>query len=135
MAHKYVLAQEQGEPQVMLWGTGEPTREFLYVDDGDRALLLAAERCETSEPFNVGAGTETRIRDLAEMVSQLVGYEGETVWDSSRPDGQPKRYLDVSRVRDWIGFEADVPLKEELRRTIESFAASLAPRAGATEPR
>ncbi len=112
-------------PQVVLWGTGEPTREFLYVDDAARALLLAAEHADTSEPFNVGTGTETRIRDLADAVSRLAGYEGETVWDSSRPDGQPRRFLDVSRAREWIGFEAMVELEEGLRQTIESFREGL----------
>jgi len=121
MIHKYVLASERDEPQVVLWGTGEPSREFLYVDDAARALLLAAERYEGSEPFNVGTGVETRIRDLAETISRLAGYEGETVWDSSRPDGQPRRYLDVARARDRIGFEAEIGLEEGLRRTIESF--------------
>jgi GDP-L-fucose synthase len=124
MVHKYVVAQERGEPEVVLWGTGNPTREFLYVDDAARALILAAEHAETSEPFNIGTGTETSIRDLAETISSLVGYEGETVWDSSRPDGQPKRYLDVSRAREWIGFEAEVGLEEGLGRTIESFRES-----------
>jgi GDP-L-fucose synthase len=124
MVHKYVKAQEDGEPQVTLWGTGSPSREFLYVDDAARALLLAAERSPGSEPFNVGTGVETRIRDLAETISELVGYEGETIWDSSRPDGQPTRYLDVSRARERIGFEAEVPLEEGLRRTIESFRDS-----------
>src|SRR4051794_15948298 len=121
MIHKYVVAADRGEPQVVLWGSGEPTREFLYVDDAARALLLAAERCQTSEPFNVGTGTETRIADLADVISRLVAYEGETVWDRSRPDGQPRRYLDVSRARDWIGFDAEMPLEEGLRRTIDSF--------------
>jgi GDP-L-fucose synthase len=124
MVHKYVKAQEGGEPQVTLWGSGSPSREFLYVDDAARALLLAAERSPGSEPFNVGTGVETRIRDLAETISDLVGYEGETIWDSSRPDGQPTRYLDVSRARERIGFEAEVPLEEGLRRTIESFRDS-----------
>lgn len=128
MVHKYVRANKDGEPQVTLWGTGRPSREFLYVDDAARALLLAAERCETSEPFNVGTGIETRIRHLAELISELVGYTGETVWDSSRPDGQPTRYLDVSRAREWIGFQAEVSLEEGLRRTITSFSAPVAAR-------
>ena len=121
MIRKYVEAAERGEEQVVLWGTGEPSREFLYVDDAARALLLAAERLDTSEPVNVGTGTETRIRDLAETIERLVGYEGETVWDSSRPDGQPKRFLDVHRARELMGFEAQVGLEEGLRRTIASF--------------
>jgi len=125
MVHKYVVAAEREEPEVVLWGTGEPSREFLYVDDAARALVLAAEHADTSEPFNVGTGVETKIRDLAEMVCYAVGYEGKTVWDASRPDGQPVRYLDVSRARETIGFEAQMPLEEGLRRTVESFRASM----------
>jgi len=126
MIHKYVVAVERAEPEVVLWGTGEPSREFLYVDDAARALLLCAERLDTSEPVNVGTGTETRIRDLAESISKLTGFDGETSWDTSKPDGQPKRYLDVSRARKLVGFEAEMPLEEGLRRTIESFRGSLA---------
>lgn len=121
MIRKYVEARERGDEQVVLWGTGNPSREFLYVDDASRALLLAAERLTTSEPVNVGTGTETRIRELAETIERLVGFEGETVWDASKPDGQPKRFLDVTRARELMGFEAQVPLEEGLRRTIESF--------------
>jgi GDP-L-fucose synthase len=124
MIHKYVVAAERGDPRVVLWGTGNPTREFLYVDDAARALLLAAERADTSEPFNVGAGAETRIRELAEMIGELAGYAGETEWDASRPDGQARRYLDVTRAREEIGFEAEIPLAEGLRRTIESFRSN-----------
>jgi len=123
MVHKYVVATEQAEPEVVLWGTGEPSREFLYVDDAARALLLCAERLDVSDPVNIGTGTETKIRDLAETISELAGYEGKTIWDTSRPDGQPKRYLDVSRAKELIGFEAEMPLEEGLRRTIESFRA------------
>jgi GDP-L-fucose synthase len=127
MVHKYVVATEKGEPEVVLWGTGEPTREFLYVDDAARALVLCGERLDVSDPVNIGTGKETRIRDLAETISDLTGFEGKTVWDSSRPDGQPKRYLDVSRARELIGFEAEMPLDEGLRRTIESFRAAERP--------
>jgi GDP-L-fucose synthase len=126
MIHKYVLAVERGEPEVVLWGTGEPSREFLYVDDGARALLLCAERLNSSEAVNIGTGVETKIRDLAESISRLTGFEGQTVWDSSRPDGQPKRYLDTTRARTLIGFEAQTPLEEGLKPTIESFRGSLA---------
>jgi GDP-L-fucose synthase len=126
MIHKYVLAAERGDSEVVLWGTGEPSREFLYVDDAARALLLCAERLDTSEPVNIGTGTETKIRDLAESICKLTGFEGETIWDTSRPDGQPKRYLDTSRARELIGFEAATSLDEGLRRTIESFRGSLA---------
>ena len=107
MIHKYVAATERGDPEVVLWGTGKPSREFLYVDDAARALLLCAERLEVSDPVNIGTGKETSIRDLAETIAHLVGFEGKTVWDDSRPDGQPKRYLDVTRARELIGFEAE----------------------------
>jgi GDP-L-fucose synthase len=127
MVHKYVVATEREEPEVVLWGTGEPSREFLYVDDAARALVLSAERLDSSEPVNIGTGKETRIRDLAETISELSGFGGKTVWDSSRPDGQPKRYLDVARARDLIGFEAETPLEDGLRRTIESFRAERSP--------
>jgi len=121
LIRKYAEAHDRGDEVVTLWGTGSPTREFLYVDDAARALLLAAERLESSEPVNVGVGRETRISELAEMISRLVGFEGETEWDASRPDGQPKRYLDVSRARDLFGFEARVTLEEGLERTTAAF--------------
>src|ERR687897_1091089 len=117
MVHKYVRAAEQGDDKVVLWGTGKPTREFLYVDDAARALILCAERLNVSDPVNIGTGKETSIRELAERISELAGFEGETVWDDSRPDGQPKRYLKVDRARELIGFEAEMPLEEGLRRT------------------
>ena len=121
MIRKFVEAQERREGTVTLWGTGKPSREFLYVDDAARGLLLAAERLDTSDPVNIGTGRETRISELAELLKGIVGYEGELVWDTSRPDGQPTRYLDVSRARELMGFEAEVPLEEGLRRTVASF--------------
>ena len=123
MIRKFVEARDAGHEEVVLWGTGEPSREFLYVDDAARALILAAERLGTSEPVNVGTGVETRIRDLAAIIRSLTGHEGEARWDASRPDGQPARYLDVSRARELMGFEAEMPLEEGLRRTIQSFEA------------
>jgi GDP-L-fucose synthase len=124
MVHKFVLAAERGDPEVVLWGTGKPSREFLYVDDAARALVLSAEKLDVSDPVNFGTGKETSIRDLAETISGLAGFEGKIVWDDSRPDGQPKRYLDVSRAKELIGFEAETPLDEGLKRTIESFRAA-----------
>ena len=129
MTRKFVEARERGDEQVTLWGTGSPSREFLYVDDAARALILAAERLDSSAPVNIGTGVETRIRDLAELIHRLSGFEGEIVWDSSYPDGQPTRYLDVSRARELIGFEAETPLEDGLRQTIESFRAQQAPAA------
>jgi GDP-L-fucose synthase len=126
MIRKFVEARERRDSEVSLWGTGRPSREFLYVDDAARALLLAAERLDTSEPVNIGTGRETTIRDLAETIRTLTGFQGEIIWDSSRPDGQPTRYLDVSRARELTGFEAEISLDEGLRRTIESFERELA---------
>src|SRR3954453_11015588 len=131
MINKYVDALERGESQVTLWGTGNPSREFLYVDDAARALLLCAERLDSSVPVNIGTGIETKIRDLAAIVAAATGFEGETVWDTSRPDGQPVRYLDVSRAKELIGFEPEMALDEGLRRTVESYRQGLAPPAEA----
>jgi GDP-L-fucose synthase len=121
MLQKFVEAAERDDAQVTLWGTGSPTREFLYVDDAARALTLAGERLHSSRPVNIGTGVETRIRDLAGTIARLVGFSGEIVWDTSMPDGQPARYLDVTRARSVMGFEAEVPLEDGLRRTLESF--------------
>ena len=126
MVHKYVLAAERRDAEVVLWGTGKPTREFLYADDAARALILCAERLEVSEPVNIGTGLETSIWDLATTICELAGFEGRTVWDESRPDGQPKRYLNTRRARELVGFEAETKLEDGLRRTIESFRADLA---------
>lgn len=127
MIHKYVAAADGDEPKVVLWGTGEPSREFLYVDDAARAMILAAEHADFSEPFNVGTGVETKIRNLAGLVATAAGFGGETVWDTSRPDGQPVRYLDVSRAAEKIGFSAEVALDEGLPLTVDSFRHSQAP--------
>jgi GDP-L-fucose synthase len=121
MIGKFVDAVERAAPEVVLWGTGSPSREFLYVDDAARALLLMAERYDSSEPVNIGSGQETTIRDLAETVAAATGYEGKITWDTSRPDGQPRRALDVSRAEREFGFRAEVPLAEGLRRTVEFY--------------
>ncbi len=126
MVNKYVTAAGVDGGEVVLWGTGEPSREFLYVDDAARALILAAEHADSSLPFNIGTGVETKIRDLAELVAAAAGFAGETVWDDSRPDGQPTRYLDVSRAADQIGFRASISLEDGLAKTIESFRADSA---------
>lgn len=132
MTRKFVEAAERGDETVVLWGSGQPSREFLYVDDAARALVLAAERLNTSVPVNVGTGRETRIRDLADTIRELAGFEGEVVWDTSQPDGQPSRYLDVSRARELMGFAAEVPLEEGLGRTVESFRGARPPVAGSS---
>ncbi|MDX6665901.1 MAG: GDP-L-fucose synthase, partial [Solirubrobacteraceae bacterium] len=109
------------DERVTLWGTGSPSREYLYVYDASRALLLAAERLQVSDPVNVGTGVETTIRDLAETIERLVGFSGETVWDPTRPDGQPRRFLDISRARELMAYEPAVSLEDGLGRTIASF--------------
>jgi GDP-L-fucose synthase len=126
MIRKFHEAASSGAPEVVMWGSGNPSREFLYVDDAALALALAGEHLRTSDPVNVGTGVETRIRDLAEMIGRFTGYQGEIVWDSSKPDGQPTRCLDVSRARELIGFEAQVGLEEGLRETVEWFRENLA---------
>jgi len=115
----------ESHDDVVLWGDGSPTREFLYVDDCADGLLLAAERYDGSGPVNLGTGDEIAIRDLAELVAELTGFEGEIVWDTSMPNGQPRRSLDVSRARELFGFEAQTSLRDGLARTIEWYRASV----------
>jgi GDP-L-fucose synthase len=132
LIRKCIEARDNGERSVTVWGTGRPTREFLYVEDAARAILLAAEKLETSEPLNAGSGQEVAIGDLAQMIARKVGYAGKVLFDPSRPDGQPRRCLDVSRAKELLGFSASVSLDEGLDRTIAWYQASLAtPRARA----
>ena len=133
LIRKFIDASESGADAVTLWGTGTPTREFLYVDDAARALILAAERLDTSDPVNIGTGVETSIADLASIIAELAGFDGEVVWDSSRPDGQPSRYLNVERARDLLGFEAQVGLRDGLERTIRAYRETDRDRALASE--
>jgi GDP-L-fucose synthase len=118
LIRKLSEAQRDDLAQVVLWGDGSPTREFLYVDDCAEALVLAAERYDSPEPVNVGTGIEVSIRELAGLVARLTGYCGELVWDGSRPNGQPRRRLDVSRAAAAFGFRAETPLEEGLERTV-----------------
>ncbi len=111
--------------EVVLWGDGSPTREFLYVDDCAEGMLLAAERYEGSDPVNLGTSEEISIRDLAELIADLTGFSGEIRWDTSRPNGQPRRRLDVRRAEQLFGFRARTTLREGLARTIEWYRASL----------
>ena len=104
--------------EVVLWGDGSPTREFLYVADAAEGLLLAAEQYDGADPVNLGTGVETSIRELAELIAELTGFEGELVWDTSMPNGQPRRQLDASRAERLFGFRARTPLREGLEQTI-----------------
>ena len=110
--------------EVVLWGDGSPTREFLYVDDCVEGLLLAAERYDGADPVNLGTGVETSIRELAETIADVTGFEGELVWDTSMPNGQPRRSLDASRAAELFGFRARTPLREGLERTVAWFRES-----------
>ena len=107
-----------GEEEVVLWGDGSPTREFLYVEDCVDGLVLAAERYDGPEPVNLGAGKEISIRELAELVADVVGFRGTISWDTSMPNGQPRRSVDATRARELFGFEAHTPLREGLERTV-----------------
>jgi GDP-L-fucose synthase len=118
---KCVEAVEAGAPEVTLWGSGQATREFLYVDDAAEAIVLAAERYDGAEPVNVGADFEIAIRDLAARIARQTGFTGTFRWDTSRPDGQPRRRLDCSRAKKAFGFVARTPLDEGLRCTVAWF--------------
>ncbi|HET7321921.1 MAG TPA: GDP-L-fucose synthase [Longimicrobiaceae bacterium] len=118
LVRKMVEARDAGAPEVELWGTGEASREFLYVDDCARAVLLAAEHYEGADPVNLGTGGEIKIRELARVIADEVGYTGEIVYDSTKPDGQPRRCLDTSKALQCFGFRAHVPFREGLRQTV-----------------
>jgi GDP-L-fucose synthase len=113
-----IRKMSESRDQVVLWGDGSPTREFLYVDDAAEGFVLAAERYDDASPVNLGTGVETPIRKLAALVAELTGFEGEIVWDTTMPNGQPRRSLDRSRARELFGFEARTPLRAGLERTI-----------------
>ena len=118
MIRKFIDAQARGESFVTLWGDGSPTREFLFVEDCAEGLALAAERYDDPDPVNLGAGFEISMRELAETIARACGFAGDVRWDGSRPNGQPRRMLDVERARERFGFTARTPFAEGLRRTI-----------------
>ena len=122
---KFYDAKERGLKKVTAWGTGNPSREFLYVKDAARGIVLAAERYEKSGPVNLGSGEEIMIGELVYMIKELVGYEGEVEWDTSRPDGQPRRRLDVSKAKEEFGFESEISLMEGLVETIEWYRKNI----------
>jgi GDP-L-fucose synthase len=118
---KCVEAKENGLDSIEVWGTGKATREFFYVEDAAEAIALAAERYDGTEPVNLGAGFEISIKDLVELIAKLTGFEGKIVWDSSKPDGQPRRCLDTTRAKEYFGFEAHTNFEEGLRKTIDWY--------------
>ncbi|MBV0900416.1 GDP-L-fucose synthase family protein [Haloarcula salina] len=118
---KAIEARERGDDAITAWGTGEPTREFLYVKDAAEGILDATEQYNRSDPVNLGSGDEISIRDLIETIVDLTGFDGDVEWDTSKPDGQPRRRLDTSRARERFGWEATTELEDGLRRTIEWY--------------
>ncbi len=123
MIRKFLEAREAGAREVVLWGDGSPTREFLYVEDAAEGILSAAEQYDGAAPVNLGSGEEISIRDLGALVARETGFPGAIRWDTSRPNGQPRRKLDVTRARRLFGWQAHVPLDEGLRRTIAWYKA------------
>jgi GDP-L-fucose synthase len=121
MIRKFVAAERTGEREVVLWGDGTPTREFLYVEDAAAAIALACERYDGQEPVNVGSGEELTIAELATLIAEKTGYRGAIRWDTSKPNGQPRRRLDVTRAEQMFGFRARTPLAAGLEKTIEWF--------------
>jgi GDP-L-fucose synthase len=121
LIRKCVEAKDHHQPEIVLWGDGSPTREFLYVADAAEALVLAAERYDGNEPVNLGTGEEISIRALALRIAEQVGFGGSIRWDTTKPNGQPRRCLDVSRAKQLFGFEASYSLKEGLERTVDWY--------------
>lgn len=121
LIRKAVEAGERGDRELLVWGDGSPTREFLYVEDAADGIVTAAEKYDGDQPVNLGSGFEISIKDLTEMIVKMTGFEGKLVWQTDKPNGQPRRGLDVTRARDYFGWSAQVPFEEGMRRTIEWF--------------
>jgi GDP-L-fucose synthase len=124
LIRKALEAREAGSREMMVWGDGSPTREFLYVDDAAEGILLAGERYNDSEPVNLGSSHEISIRDLTQLIARLTGFDGEIRWDADKPNGQPRRKLDVSRARERFGFESRTSFQDGLRQTIEWYRST-----------
>jgi GDP-L-fucose synthase len=125
LIRKVYEAKESGRDCITLWGTGKPTREFLYVEDAADGIILATERYNKSEPVNLGSGYEISIKDLANLIAEIIGFDDEIKWDTSKPDGQPRRRLDVSKAEKEFGFKAKVNLRAGLEKTINWYKANL----------
>ena len=123
LIRKMIEARDSGAAEVTLWGDGTPTREFLFVEDAARGLVLAGRDYNGAEPVNLGTGTEISIKDLAHLVAEATGFGGSIVWDTTKPNGQPRRQLDVSRAREQFGFEAETSFADGLAQTVAWFEA------------
>ncbi|MBN1438996.1 MAG: GDP-L-fucose synthase [Anaerolineales bacterium] len=127
---KCLAAKESGSPEVVMWGDGSPTREFLYIEDAARGILMAVERYDDSLPANLGSGQEIRIKDLVNKLAGILEYTGKITWDTSKPNGQPRRLLDVTRAKEKFGFSAEISFDEGLRRTVDWYLSARAARKG-----
>lgn len=125
LIRKCAEAQQNGKPEIVLWGDGTPTREFLYVEDAAEGILLAAEQYNDSRPLNLGTGEEISIKTLADIIAAEVGFHGRILWDPTKPNGQPRRCLDVSRIKQTIGFQPTHSLRDGLKKTIQWYRANL----------
>jgi len=121
LIRKCLEAKRSDAPNIEVWGDGSPTREFLYVEDAAEGICLAAERYDSSEPVNLGSGMEISIKDLVHTIKRMTGFTGEIIWDTTKPNGQPRRSLDISRAEKHFGFRAKTSFEEGLRRTIEWY--------------
>jgi GDP-L-fucose synthase len=121
LIRKAIEAGERGDTELVVWGDGSPTREFLYVEDAANGIVAATERYNGSDPVNLGSGYEISIKDLAELIVRLTGFKGKLTWQTDKPNGQPRRGLDVTRAKEYFGWQAQVPFEEGMRRTIEWF--------------
>lgn len=121
LIHKVHAAQQQGQRQLSVWGDGSPTREFLYSEDAARGIVMGTQSYNDSEPVNLGTGSEISIRELVELVCELMGFDGEIVWETDQPNGQPRRCLDTKRAKQAFGFTAQVDFKQGLKNTIEWY--------------
>jgi GDP-L-fucose synthase len=124
LIRKCAEARHNGKSEIVLWGDGTPTREFLYVEDAAKGILLAAEQYNDSQPLNLGTGEEISIKDLADIIAAELGFQGRIVWDHTKPNGQPRRCLDVSRIKQTIGFQAAHSLRQGLKKTIQWYQAN-----------
>ena len=121
LIRKCFEAMDRGEKELVVWGDGSPTREFLYAADAAEGILLAAEKYDASEPVNLGSGEEISIKNLTEMITSNTGFEGDLVWDTSKPNGQPRRGLDTSRAEEYFGFKAPTTFAQGLTQTVDWY--------------
>ncbi len=136
LIRKCLEAVQRGDPEIVCWGDGSPTREFLYVEDCAEAIVLATERYDGAAPVNIGSGFEISIKDLVELIADLTGFRGRIVWDTTKPSGQPRRCLDIRQAWKLFGFQAKTNFRDGLRRTIEWYTSQSEQLAlGAVSPR